>query len=46
DDLAAQAERVVDDVHTLAGAYGWNETEILAMSAARRALYKQRVWVS
>lgn len=46
DDLAAQAERVVDDVHTLAGAYGWNETEILAMSAARRALYKQRVWAS
>ena len=46
DDLAAQAERVIDDVHTLAAAYGWNETEILAMPAARRALYKQRVALS
>ena len=42
DELAAQAERVIDDVHVLAAAYSWSEAEILAMSTARRALYKQR----
>ena len=43
DEVATQAERVLDDVHTLASAYGWNESEILSMSAARRALYTRRV---
>lgn len=43
DDVAAQAERALDDVHLLAGAYGWSESEILAMPPARRALYRSRV---
>lgn len=43
DELSAQAARVVDDVHLLAGAYGWSEGQVLAMTPARRALYKQRV---
>lgn len=41
-DVAAGAERVLADVDTLARAFGWNETEILAMSARRRALYVER----
>lgn len=43
DELSTQAEQVIDDVHMLASAYGWSESEILTMSAARRALYKRRV---
>lgn len=43
DELAAHAGRIVDDVHMLAQAYGWNEREILAMSPARRALYRERI---
>lgn len=43
DELAAQAQAVVRDVHLLAGAYGWSEAEILAMPAARRQLYLQQV---
>lgn len=33
------ALRVLHEVHRLAAAYGWGETEILAMSAARRRSY-------
>lgn len=43
DELSTQAARVIDDVHLLAGAYGWSEGQVLAMTPARRALYKQRV---
>jgi len=43
DELAAHAAAVVDDVHALARAYGWSEPEILAMSSARRALYRRRI---
>lgn len=38
-ELDAWARRVVRDVHTLASAYGWRETDILAMSARRRRAY-------
>jgi hypothetical protein len=38
-ELDAWARRVVRDVHTLASAYAWRETDILAMSAARRVAY-------
>lgn len=31
--------RQLREVHELASAYGWNETEILALSAARRSAY-------
>ena len=43
DELAATAERLLDDVHTLAGAYGWSEPEVLALPAARRQRYIDRV---
>lgn len=43
DELAAQAQEIVGQVHTLASAYGWSERDILAMPPARRQLYLQRV---
>jgi hypothetical protein len=39
DEVDDWAQRLVRDVHTLAGAYGWSERDILAMSARRRRLY-------
>lgn len=33
------ARRTLEDVHSLASAYGWSEREILAMSASRRHIY-------
>lgn len=36
---AAQAKRLLREVHTLARAYGWSETEILGMNTRRRGLY-------
>lgn len=38
-EVAAQAKRLLCDVHLLARAYGWRETDILAMPVARRQLY-------
>ena len=38
-ELAAQAKRLLREVHTLARAYGWRETDILNMSARRRQFY-------
>lgn len=38
-EIAAQAQRLLREVHTLAVAYGWNESDILAMSALRRRSY-------
>ncbi len=38
-ELAAHARQLVYDVHALARRYGWPETDILAMSRARRQLY-------
>lgn len=41
--LWAQVERaargLLQQIHTLAGAYGWSERDILALSAERRAVY-------
>jgi hypothetical protein len=37
------APRIVDEVVRLAHAYGWSETEILAMGSARRKLYLESV---
>lgn len=37
------AERILDQVHLLAEAYGWSEGQILALSPARRARYLARV---
>ena len=37
------AQRMLNDVHLLADAYGWPEASILAMSAQRRQFYIERV---
>ncbi len=42
-ELAALSQRLVQEVHVLARAYGWSEREILALSAARRQAYIERV---
>ncbi len=41
--ITAQARRVLRDVHTLAQAYSWRETDILAMSPVRRQFYLDRL---
>jgi hypothetical protein len=41
--VEALARRVLWEVHTLACAYGWTESETLALSPARRARYLQMV---
>lgn len=38
-ELAAQARRLLREVHALARAYGWREADILSMSARRRQIY-------
>ena len=38
-EISAAARRLLREVHTLASAYGWTETEILALSPARRRTY-------
>jgi hypothetical protein len=38
-EISAAARRLLREVHTLASAYGWTETEILALSPARRRIY-------
>ena len=42
-ELEALAKRLAREVHTLASAYGWSESEILALSDARRRLYMEMV---
>lgn len=39
DELESWVTRMLRDVHTLAGAYGWTETDILALSPWRRQQY-------
>jgi hypothetical protein len=38
-EIAAPAQRLLRDIHTLASAYGWREADVLALSPARRAAY-------
>jgi hypothetical protein len=42
-ELDGRVRRLLLDVHTLAGFYGWSEAEILALSPARRNFYLQQV---
>jgi hypothetical protein len=42
-EISVRARRALSEVHVLASAYGWNEAEILDMSAARREFYLQMV---
>lgn len=42
-ELAAQARRLLREVHALARAYGWREADILGMSARRRQAYLEMI---
>ncbi|NHB84438.1 hypothetical protein G7085_06995 [Tessaracoccus sp. HDW20] len=42
-EVDAWARRTLREVHALAGAYGWREADILALTPARRAAYLQLV---
>jgi len=42
-EIEARARRLLWDVHALAQAYGWTESETLALGAARRAAYLEMV---
>lgn len=43
EELEAQAQRVLGEVHVLARAYGWREGDVLALSARRRRFYLEMV---
>lgn len=38
-EIDARVRRLLSDIHQLASAYGWAESEILSLSESRRALY-------
>ena len=42
-EICVQAKRLLREVHTLARAYGWRESDILSMSTARRQFYLEMV---
>lgn len=42
-EIESRAKRLLLDVHALASAYGWTESEILSLGAAKRALYRELV---
>ena len=42
-EISVAAQRLLIDVHALARAYGWDQDDILAMSAARRRFYLEIV---
>lgn len=42
-EINAWAYRILREVHVLASAYGWRESDILAMSAQRRQIYLELV---
>jgi hypothetical protein len=41
-EVSVQARRLLREVHQLAKAYGWRESDVLGMSAARRAFYLEQ----
>jgi hypothetical protein len=42
EEIDVRARRLLDEVHVLARTYGWDETQILRLSEARRHAYLQR----
>ena len=42
-EIESRARRVLWEVHTLASAYGWSESESLALGDRRRAVYLEMV---
>jgi hypothetical protein len=45
-ELQAEAERLLDEIHTLAAAYGWTEPAILSLSSKKRRAYLARCGAS
>ncbi len=43
EELGALAKRLLRDVHVIASAYGWRESDILALSSARRQYYLELI---
>ena len=43
EEIEARARGLLDEIHLLAGAYGWSERAILGLSEARRAAYLERL---
>jgi len=41
--ISALAKRLLSEVHVLASAYGWTETDVLSLGSARRQLYLDMV---
>lgn len=42
-ELESWANRLLNEIHTLASAYGWSESEILALPSRRRECYLKRI---
>jgi hypothetical protein len=42
-EISAEARRLLLEVHNLASAYGWSESDILSMSALRRRYYLEMI---
>jgi hypothetical protein len=42
-EISAAARRLLREVHTLASAYGWTESEILSLTPARRRAYLEMI---
>jgi hypothetical protein len=42
--LRARGQRLLYEVHTLASAHGWTESEVLALDERRRSAYLELVW--
>jgi hypothetical protein len=42
-EINSWAMRMLREIHSLASTYGWTESDILAMSAARRQVYLELV---
>jgi hypothetical protein len=42
-EMHAWAQRVLDEIHVIAAGYGWSESDILALSPARRRHYVERI---
>lgn len=45
-EIHSLAQRILREVHLLASAYGWRETDILAMSPVRRQIYLDMIQAS
>jgi hypothetical protein len=42
-EIAAEAKRLLGEVHILASAYGWREADILSLNPLRRRFYLEAI---